>query len=322
MPPRTKPLPWANTLKDKEKGSRDQYVKQEKQTCWKPHSQTFESGNWFFLSSCVPWNLWFLFKCRRSQTFESGLRCHHRLVLNRLNRWLLVIGLMLKTLSHQLPVSHNLCTVNFHRHLIRKAFVFSTNCNELSAWVLWFQRQKKEQAIFGGVFSGIYSYNFQLFMIYVHAKGMIVDDEYVLMGSANINQRSMAGTKDTEIAMGAYQPHHTLTNKGRHPRGQVYGYRMSLWAEHLGKTGDEFQSEGKVSLLPDYDSFPDAGGKIIGAHSMDHVFQIEQEKTAPYSERRRETRVRTLKRRRETRVRTLKRRRETRVRATWRRRFS
>ncbi|KAF2557992.1 hypothetical protein F2Q68_00016215 [Brassica cretica] len=28
------------------------------------------------------------------------------------------------------------------------------------------------------------------------------------------------------------------------------------------------ESEGKVSSLPDYDSFPDAGGKIIGAHSM------------------------------------------------------
>ncbi|KAH0871707.1 hypothetical protein HID58_078729 [Brassica napus] len=154
------------------------------------------------------------------------------------------------------------------------------------------------------------SYRFQRFMIYVHAKGMIVDDEYVLMGSANINQRSMAGTKDTEIAMGAYQPHHTWTNKGKHPRGQVYGYRMSLWAEHLGKTGDEFVEpgdlecvrnvnetaegnwkkfidpkfselqghlikyplqvdvDGKVSSLPDYDSFPDVGGKIIGAHSM------------------------------------------------------
>lgn len=58
-------------------------------------------------------------------------------------------------------------------------------------------------------------------MIYVHAKGMIVDDEYVLMGSANINQRSMAGTKDTEIAMGAYQPNHTWAHKGKHPRGQV-----------------------------------------------------------------------------------------------------
>ena len=71
-------------------------------------------------------------------------------------------------------------------------------------------------------------------MIYVHAKGMVVDDEYVIIGSANINQRSMAGSRDTEIAMGAYQPHHTWGKKKRHPRGQVYGYRMSLWAEHLG----------------------------------------------------------------------------------------
>lgn len=78
------------------------------------------------------------------------------------------------------------------------------------------------------------SQKFQRFMIYVHAKGMVVDDEYVIIGSANINQRSMAGSRDTEIAMGSYQPHHTWGKKKRHPRGQVYGYRMSLWAEHLG----------------------------------------------------------------------------------------
>ena len=47
------------------------------------------------------------------------------------------------------------------------------------------------------------------FMVYVRSKGMIVDDEYVILGSANINQRSMEGTRDIEIAMGAYQPHHT-----------------------------------------------------------------------------------------------------------------
>ncbi|XAR70357.1 Phospholipase D [Bertholletia excelsa] len=72
------------------------------------------------------------------------------------------------------------------------------------------------------------------FMIYVHSKGMIVDDEYVILGSANINQRSLEGTRDTEIAMGAYQPHHTWASKHSTPRGQVYGYRMSLWAEHMG----------------------------------------------------------------------------------------
>ncbi|XP_004298738.1 PREDICTED: phospholipase D beta 1-like [Fragaria vesca subsp. vesca] len=72
------------------------------------------------------------------------------------------------------------------------------------------------------------------FMIYVHSKGMIVDDEYVIIGSANINQRSMEGTRDTEIAMGAYQPHHTWARKLSSPHGKVYGYRMSLWAEHIG----------------------------------------------------------------------------------------
>jgi len=35
-----------------------------------------------------------------------------------------------------------------------------------------------------------------------------VDDEYIVIGSANINQRSMDGGRDTEIAMGAFQPHH------------------------------------------------------------------------------------------------------------------
>lgn len=65
------------------------------------------------------------------------------------------------------------------------------------------------------------SQKFQRFMVYVHAKGMIVDDEYVILGSANINQRSLAGSRDTEIAMGAYQPHHTWGKKKGHPHGQV-----------------------------------------------------------------------------------------------------
>ncbi|XP_073042917.1 LOW QUALITY PROTEIN: phospholipase D beta 1-like [Primulina eburnea] len=72
------------------------------------------------------------------------------------------------------------------------------------------------------------------FMIYVHSKGMIVDDEYVIIGSANINQRSLEGTRDSEIAMGAYQPNYTWASRHANPRGQIYGYRMSLWAEHTG----------------------------------------------------------------------------------------
>ena len=64
------------------------------------------------------------------------------------------------------------------------------------------------------------------FPIYVHSKMMIVDDTYIIIGSANINQRSMAGTRDTEIAVGCYQPNLMK-------QGEVRKFRLSLWAEHL-----------------------------------------------------------------------------------------
>ncbi|KAF8084353.1 hypothetical protein N665_0721s0010 [Sinapis alba] len=93
------------------------------------------------------------------------------------------------------------------------------------------------------------SQKWRRFMIYVHAKGMVVDDEYVLLGSANINQRSMAGSRDTEIAMGAYQNHQTWSHRNKHPRGQVYGYRMSLWAEHMGKIDDIFKEPESLECV-------------------------------------------------------------------------
>ena len=43
-------------------------------------------------------------------------------------------------------------------------------------------------------------------MIYVHSKMLIVDDAYIIVGSANINERSMSGTRDTEMAVGCWQP--------------------------------------------------------------------------------------------------------------------
>ncbi|KAI3985530.1 hypothetical protein MKX01_033844 [Papaver californicum] len=86
-------------------------------------------------------------------------------------------------------------------------------------------------------------------MIYVHSKGMIVDDEFVILGSAIINQRSMEGTRDTEIAMGAYQPQHTWANKQSSPHGQIYGYRMSLWAEHIGVVEDCFRQPESLDCV-------------------------------------------------------------------------
>ena len=66
-----------------------------------------------------------------------------------------------------------------------------------------------------------------------------VDDEYIIIGSANINQRSMDGSRDSEIAMGGYQPYHLATRQPA--RGQIHGFRMALWYEHLGMLDDVFQ---------------------------------------------------------------------------------
>lgn len=37
-------------------------------------------------------------------------------------------------------------------------------------------------------------------IVYVHSKLMIVDDKYVICGSANINDRSLLGKRDSELA--------------------------------------------------------------------------------------------------------------------------
>ncbi|KAJ0234735.1 C2 domain-containing protein [Hirschfeldia incana] len=107
------------------------------------------------------------------------------------------------------------------------------------------------------------------FMIYVHAKGMVVDDEYVLLGSANINQRSMAGSRDTEIAMGAYQNHQTWSHRNKHPRGQVYGYRMSLWAEHMGKIDHIFKEPESLECVKRVNMISEDNWKKYTENSFD-----------------------------------------------------
>ncbi|XP_076067963.1 uncharacterized protein LOC143040639 isoform X2 [Oratosquilla oratoria] len=78
------------------------------------------------------------------------------------------------------------------------------------------------------------------FMIYVHSKMAIFDDEYVIAGSANINERSMNGNRDTEMAIGAYQPKYTKEECSEEDMaGDVRSFRLALWAEHVGKHQEE-----------------------------------------------------------------------------------
>jgi len=109
------------------------------------------------------------------------------------------------------------------------------------------------------------------FMIYVHSKLLIADDEYVIVGSANINERSLSGDRDTEICIGAYQPNlgrpkkrdsdgngsdsdnsgseydseETAQSRGiTHPEfgfiGAVKRFRISLWTEHTATFDKKF----------------------------------------------------------------------------------
>ncbi|CAN6681205.1 unnamed protein product [Malus baccata var. baccata] len=105
------------------------------------------------------------------------------------------------------------------------------------------------------------------FMIYVHAKVMIVDDEYIIIGSANINQRSMDGARDSEIAMGAYQPYHLST--GKPARGQIHGLRMSLWYEHLGLLDDIFLEPQNVECIRKVNQIADQHWDLYSCDTLD-----------------------------------------------------
>lgn len=67
----------------------------------------------------------------------------------------------------------------------------------------------------------------QRYMIYVHSKLMIVDDEFVIIGSANLNERSLAGDRDTEVCIG-------MTAEDKTARDSIQDFRLELWSELLG----------------------------------------------------------------------------------------
>ncbi|KAL5701060.1 phospholipase D [Ranunculus cassubicifolius] len=73
--------------------------------------------------------------------------------------------------------------------------------------------------------------------IYVHSKVMIIDDRTVLVGSANINDRSLLGSRDSEIAIVIEDKEFVDSSMNGKPwkAGKFsHSLRLSLWAEHLG----------------------------------------------------------------------------------------
>jgi phospholipase D1/2 len=88
------------------------------------------------------------------------------------------------------------------------------------------------------------------YMIYVHSKAMIVDDRYAIVGSANLNERSLAGGRDTEIAMTLWPS----SNQNEETCvAQLQAFRQRLWEEHLGsQLPSSWKSPESASCVRDF----------------------------------------------------------------------
>ena len=83
--------------------------------------------------------------------------------------------------------------------------------------------------------------------IYVHSKLMIADDDFIVIGSANINERSMAGDRDSEICMAGRQV--APPRVGGVNRGTVHQFRMSLFAEHTNESVAEYLNPADLACV-------------------------------------------------------------------------
>jgi phospholipase D1/2 len=93
-------------------------------------------------------------------------------------------------------------------------------------------------------------------MVYVHTKLLIVDDAVAVIGSANINDRSLNGDGDTELAAVIVDDADAkLSDLGQGvkviTRRFAQELRMQLWRKHLGVLVDEPSTTGvKKSSVP------------------------------------------------------------------------
>jgi len=74
-------------------------------------------------------------------------------------------------------------------------------------------------------------------MIYIHSKIMIIDDEIAIIGSANINERSMNGGRDSEICAVVHDKEiidHEMNGERHLARRFAFDMRMRLMMEHTG----------------------------------------------------------------------------------------
>lgn len=94
-----------------------------------------------------------------------------------------------------------------------------------------------------------------------------VDDTYMLIGSANVNQRSMDGQRDTEIAMGCYQSRSEENSNSQ----DIRAFRMSLWYEHMGESAQVFEHPESLECVQKVHSI---GEKMWEIYSTEDVIDM------------------------------------------------
>lgn len=107
--------------------------------------------------------------------------------------------------------------------------------------------------------------------LYIHAKCIIVDDRIALIGSANINERSMLGNRDSECAAVVRDTDMIWSTMGGKPY-QVgrfaHTLRLRLMREHLGLDTDEIQEEERQAELDEAEARAEMEQRT--EHHMEH----------------------------------------------------
>ncbi|KAF3922487.1 hypothetical protein AA313_de0208815 [Arthrobotrys entomopaga] len=86
--------------------------------------------------------------------------------------------------------------------------------------------------------------------LYIHAKCMVVDDRIAIIGSANINERSMLGFRDSEVAAVVRDQDTIWSTMAGRPYlvGRfAHTLRLRLMREHLGIDVDELMAQERMA---------------------------------------------------------------------------
>lgn len=101
--------------------------------------------------------------------------------------------------------------------------------------------------------------------LYIHAKTMVVDDRVAIIGSANINERSMRGNRDSEVACivrDAFQMDSMMGGQQYQVGHFAHTLRIRLMREHLGVDIDQLSIVDAEASKLDYVEYEDGSRRL------------------------------------------------------------